>query len=362
MKLPHSTIWPLATLLAVALGPAAIPGSPQGGAAKVGTVERFKLHGKALEGNLEGDSADRDVSVFLPPGYKTETSRRYPVLYLLHGFTDSDAKFFGLEKHWMNLPDTLNAALAGGESREMIVVMPNALTVYGGSMYSNSAATGDWEDFVSSELVAYMDTHYRTLPQTASRGLAGHSMGGYGALRIGMKHPEVFSSIYLLSPCCLAPNSMPEQAGAAFAERLAAIKSPADVAQADFMTKAMFASAAAWSPDPKNPPFYVDLPWKDGKIQPLVAAKWNANAPLAMIDQYIPNLKRLHAIAFDAGTEDRQIAATIRTLDQILSSYGIAHTYETYEGTHTSHVADRMEKKMMPFFSKNLAFGPAGSE
>jgi len=222
-------------------------------------------------------------------------------------------------------------------------------------MYSNSATTGNWEDYIASELVASVDAHYRTLAQRESRGLTGHSMGGYGAMRIGMKHPEVFSSIYLISPCCMAPSVNPQQGPGPMA-KVESIRSLTEVEKADFFVKAMLASAAAWSPNPKNPPFFIDLPWKGGQYQPLVAAKWAANAPLAMIDQYIANLRKLRAIAFDAGDQDRSIAATNKTLDEILNNYGIAHSYEVYEGTHTSRVAERIETKVMPFFSKNLAF------
>ncbi len=163
-------------------------------AAGRGAVERIKVHGKSLEGNLEGDSPDRDVSVYLPASYANEKTRRYPVIYMLHGFTDSDDKWFGFTGHWINLPMVLDKTFGEPGTREMIVVMPNAFTRYQGSMYSNSATTGNWEDFIVRELVPYIDAHYRTFPQAASRGLAGHSMGGYGALRIGMRHPDVFSS------------------------------------------------------------------------------------------------------------------------------------------------------------------------
>ena len=323
-----------------------------GQTARKGSVERVKVHAKALEGNLEGDSPDRDVSVYLPPSYKAEKKRRYPVVYFLHGFTDSDEKWFGFTKHWINLPEVLDKSLAGG-AREMIVVMPNAFTRYQGSMYSNSATTGNWEDFVATELVAYVDTHYRTMAQLSSRGLAGHSMGGYGTIRIGMKHPEVFSSLYLLSPCCMAPPNI--QQGGPNMARAEAIKDPAEVEKADFFTKAMLASAAAWSPDPKKPPLFLALPSIEGKFQPAVAAKWAANAPLAMVDQYIGNLRHMTGIAMDAGASDEPIASTVRTLDRVLNDYQVPHEFEIYDGNHLNHIADRIETKVAPFFSKTLA-------
>lgn len=318
-------------------------------------MQCIKVHGRSLEGNLEGDSADRDVAVYLPPSYKTEKNRRFPVVYLLHGYTDSVQKWFFTPQHFINVPTVIEKSTASSGSREIMVVMPDAYTKYQGSMYSNSATTGDWETFVSRDLVAYMDKHYRTLADPQSRGLAGHSMGGYGTMRIGMKHPEVFSSIYALSPCCMIPstNRQPSANGPSQAEM---IHTQEEFEKADFGTKAQFASAAAWSPNPQNPPFFFDLPTKDGESQRLVVAKWAANAPLAMVDQYLSNLKQMKAIAFDAGDKDVQIAGTIKVLDQILNRYSLPHTFEIYEGTHTSGIAERMETKTLPFFSQHLVF------
>ncbi|HEY5809068.1 MAG TPA: alpha/beta hydrolase-fold protein, partial [Povalibacter sp.] len=158
-------------------------------AAEAGEYQRVTVHGVSLEGNLEGDSPDRQVSIYLPPGYAKNPQRRYPVVYLLHGFTDTDTNWFGrTNQHFVHVPKAADAAYAAGVS-EFILVMPNAFTKYQGSMYSNSAAVGDWETFVARELVAWVDAHYRTLANPASRGLAGHSMGGYGTLRIAMKQP-----------------------------------------------------------------------------------------------------------------------------------------------------------------------------
>jgi enterochelin esterase-like enzyme len=275
------------------------------------------------------------------------------VVYLLHGFTDDDARWFGHVKHWINLPEVLDRALANPEVKEMIVVMPNAFTRFQGSMYSNSAATGDWENYVARELVTYIDSHYRTVAKAASRGLAGHSMGGYGTLRIAMRNPGIFSSIYALSPCCLAP-SLDRAPSADRVAKAAAVRTDEDIAKTDFGTKAMLASAAAWSPNPSKPPFYFDLPVENGEFQPMVAARWAANAPLALVDQSLPNLRGLAAIAFDAGTKDVGIAATVKTLDGLLSNYKIAHAAELYEGNHIDHIAERIETKAMPFFSRML--------
>jgi S-formylglutathione hydrolase len=137
-----------------------------------GIVQRIKVHGKGLEGNLEGDSPDRDVAVYLPPSYDSAWNRRYPVVYLLHGFTDDVDKWWGVKPHFVNVPEVADKVLAVGV-KEMILVMPNAFTRYQGSLYSNSVTTGDWEDYVAKELVEYVDSHYRTIADPSGRGLAG---------------------------------------------------------------------------------------------------------------------------------------------------------------------------------------------
>jgi len=319
-----------------------------------GTLERIRVHGKALEGNLEGDSPDRCVSVYLPPSYALERDRRYPVVYVLHGYTDDDQHWFGWTGHFVNVPAGMEKNLAAGTAREMILVMPNAYTVYQGSMYSNSITTGDWETFVSENLVAYIDAHYRTIARRESRGLAGHSMGGYGAIRIGMKRPDVFSSVYVMSPCCMPPKMAPVGDEAAVVE---AVQKPGDAATVPFPTRAILAFAAAWSPNPDKPPFYFDLPTSNGVVQPDVAARWAANAPLAMVYQYITNLKKLRRLALDSGAQDGDITAATRRLDEILTRFGVVHTCEIYDpGTHISRVEERIEQYVLPFFSRNLTY------
>lgn len=323
--------------------PAVIPG------AKPITVEHIKIHGQALEGNLEGDAVDRDVLVFLPPSYTKEKKRRYPVVYALHGYS------IGAEQwsHEIHVPQTIEGAFAQG-GKEMIVVLPDSKTIHNGSMYSSSVTTGDFEQFIAHDVVAYIDAHYRTIPNRQSRGLVGHSMGGYGATRIGMKHADVFGSLYIMSPCCLSPRPMgpanPENEKA-----LEAVKTPEDSAKLGFFQRAQLATAAAWSPDSKNPPLYLDLPTKNGESQPDVLAKWTANAPLAFIDQYIDQLHRYHGISIDVGDQDGLRVDTAK-LHDVLDKYGIANSFEIYSGTHTSKVADRFQNHVMPFFSQNLCF------
>ena len=327
--------------------------------AKPVAVEHIKIYGRSLEGNLEGEAVDREAFVFLPPSYEKDKKRHYPVVYALHGYS------IGAEQwtHEIHVPQTIEGAFAQG-SKEMIVVLPDSKTIYNGSMYSSSATTGDFENYVAHDVVAYIDAHYRTIPDRQSRGLVGHSMGGYGASRIGMKHPDVFGSLYIMSPCCLSPmtgggpgpaDQMKERAIAG-ERKVAAAKSPSDLAaQSPGFQAAQYAAAAAWAPDPKNPPLYFDLPTKDGEPQPEIMAKYAANAPLAFVDQYMGNLKQYRAIAMDVGDQDG-LRFDAAKLHKILDNYGVANSFEIYSGTHTSAVADRFQNHVLPFFSKNLCF------
>jgi len=323
--------------------PPAVPG------AKPVTVEHIRVHSAAIAGNLERESADRDVIVFLPPGYGQDMKRRYPVVYALHGF------FIGAEEwtHEIHVPQTIEGAFARG-SRPVIVVLPDSKTVYGGSMYSSSATTGDFERFIAHDLVAYIDAHYRTIPDRRSRGLVGHSMGGYGAARIGMQHPEIFGSLYIMSPCCLSLSKM-KPMDAATEKAVRGLKSPADSAALPWYVHPQLAMAAAWSPDPTNPPVYFDLPYRNGVAQADVLAKWSANEPLTFVDQYIDSLREYRAIAIDVGDQD-DLRFDTGKLHAILDRYGIPNTFNIYHGTHTSAVAYRFQDHVLPFFSRTLCF------
>jgi enterochelin esterase-like enzyme len=338
-------------------------------APKAGTVEKITVHGDSLAGNLEGDSPDRTVFVYLPPSYASATNRRYPVVYLLHGYGLTGERWMSFTK----LAETADKDIAAGSMKEMILVNPDAHTIYDGSMYSASPTTGDWETFIAEDLVKYVDSHYRTIATRASRGLGGHSMGGYGTARIGMKRPDVFSTLYIMSACCLlndpgaararGAGDRGNAAAAPQAGRGAAAPQPgregapaaAGRGRGNGFANVQFAQAAAWSPNPMNPPQFFDLPVKDGEVQPLVRDKWIANSPLVMVDQYVTNLKKYQSIALEVGTADT-LADSNRQLDRALTNLGVHHTFETYEGDHTNRVVERIEMKVLPFFSQALSF------
>lgn len=309
-----------------------------------GMFEHIQVHGASLEGNLEGDDPNRDVFVYLPPSYATEPARRYPVVYFLHGYGLTAEGFVG----FAGLPAAADTAVAG-DAREMIIVLPDAYTKYSGSMYSSSPTTGDWEAYVAEDLVGYIDAHYRTIPKRESRGLAGHSMGGYGTVRIGMKRPGVFAALYAMSACCLM-NRAPSLE--TVKEQIAAGDAPATGGGFANVQKAL---AAAWAPNPTKPPRYFDWPYEDGEALPLVQAKWIANSPLVFVDQYVPGLRGYDAIAIDVGDADG-LNADNKRLEQALTRLGVPHTFELYEGDHVNRVAERFRTKVLTFFSEHLAF------
>jgi enterochelin esterase-like enzyme len=347
----------LAVSLAIALVANALAFGPRAALAQppAGKLDQIRVHGAALDGNLSGDDATRDVFVYLPPSYAREPKRRYPVVYFLHGYTTTAQAYV----KFVDLPQSADAAIAAG-GREMIIVLPDAFTKWSGSMYSNSVTTGDWEGYVANDLVTYVDAHYRTSAKRESRGLSGHSMGGYGTWRIGMKRPDVFGALYAMSSCCLLidparggdPVTRPPRPSGQSGES----PPPPPSGAAAAFANALSAQAAAWAPNPDNPPNYFDLPTKNGEVDPLIAGKWLANSPLLLVDQYVPSLKRYRAIALDVGNKDPLGADNVK-LDAELTRLRIQHGYELYDGDHTNRVKERFASKVLPFFSEHLETG-----
>ena len=387
--------------------------------AKKGTVEHIKVRGAALAGNLQGESAERDVFIYLPPGYASNRDQRYPVVYLLHGYSLTAERWMDFTK----LSEVADRDIAAGTMKEMILISPDGYTKHGGSMWSSSPTIGDWETYIAEDLVGFVDKSYRTLAARESRGLAGHSMGGYGTLRIGMKRPDVFSSMYPMSSCCVIDANLtggrgrgagPAGAAGARGAQPPAANTPSAAVPANAAVPGNPAStaappaagtqaaappaaagapnapqgqgragaaagpgrgagrggrgggfgdvnsglAAAWAPNPKNPPNFFDTPVKDGEPQPLVIARFAANSPFAMLPQYITNLKKYKAIKLDCGLQDGLLGQN-RQLVESMEALGVPHVFETYEGDHTNKVVERIEQKVLPFFSENLSFTAA---
>jgi len=321
------------------------------GAAKV-RIEHVVVHSDEIAGNLMGTSSERDVFVVLPPSYDQEPERRYPVIYALHGYS------IGAEQ-WLkeiHMPQTAEGAFALG-TPEMILVFPSSKNEHNGSFYANSPTTGNFENFLADELIDYVDSHYRTLAEPESRGLVGHSMGGYGASRIGIKRAERYGALYLMAPCCQSPLGS-RGLTAEQVREVEALPSVAATGQLPFALRGPLAIAAAFSPNPARPPLYLDLPVDaEGGERADILAKWNANAPLAFLDQYVGKVRGYRAIALDVGDKDGLVADTTR-MHQALLARGVQNTLDVYDGDHTSRLGYRFQNHVLPFFGKSLAFAP----
>ena len=330
--------------------PAPAPASAPATALK-GTLERVKVHGKALEGNLMGESAEPEVSIYLPPSYAADRARRYPVVYLLHGYTGTDLGYFGPTGRQLHV--IAERVFGAGAAKEMILVMPNCMNAYGGCMYSNSVTAGNWESYVADDLVAYVDGHYRTIPARASRGLAGHSMGGYGTLRIAMKRPDVFSAIYALSSCCLNEGTVrPPRDGAPSAAE--SIKS-VEEARGNRSRAGHARSRRGLGAEPGQP---AALP------RP---ANQRRRGPTPGRREMGGELPRRDARSVRAQLEEvqgdrdgrRPAGQPHHEQSRVRGSahpLRLAHTFETYEGDHNNHIPQRLEEKVLPFFSRQLSF------
>jgi S-formylglutathione hydrolase FrmB len=318
-----------------------------------GKVVQTQIQSQALI-NPMGENPNRNVSIYLPPGYESST-HSYPVIYFLHGFMGDDTM--------LNfMAPLLDFAISTKKIRPVIVVIPDEKTSYEGSFYSNSEIFGKWEDFTAIELVKFIDENYRTIATKESRGITGHSMGGYGALKIAMHHPDTFSSVYALSPGALTivreygPNSD------TFKE-LSRLKSMEEVNKSYF-GKVIIAFGRSWSPNPNKPPFYCDLPfeyWGEELIvHPEILEKWRANMPVHMIDENLENLKKLKAIKLDWGRNSgERFTQMCQMFSQRLENVGVKHFSEEYIGTHTSDIYTqdgRIPQQMLPFFDFYLNF------
>lgn len=330
--------------LAVSLGLAAALAMPAA-AQDSARLNVETVHSHALEGNLEGNSPEREVYVITPPGYDENTQTHYPVVYFLHGYWGTPE---GYSSQFIDFPASVTAAAEAGNP--MIVVVPNGSSKLKGGFYSSGPTVGDYEGFIARDLVDWVDATYRTIPDSESRGLSGHSMGGYGVARVAMKNPGLFSSIYMMSACCLDPMTMTAET----AKRIEQM-SPADVEAAQFMQLAPVSTLATWSPDPTDEGFLkVDTGLRaDGTVDPLVNQRLAANSPVVILPQYLGSLKSLDGFAMDIGDKDFLLEGN-RIWREELDRFGVDYTFEMYEGDHVNRLGVRFADHVLPFFAAHL--------
>lgn len=325
-----------------------------------GTLVVEQFYSQALE-NKGGENPTRRLTIYLPPGYEND-QKRYPVLYYLHGFTWSDSMQIAGDK----FDQILDRAIGTGKIKPVIVVMPNQHTLYRGSFYSNSTLTGNWADFTAIDLVKHIDDTYRTIPTKESRGIVGHSMGGSGAIKIGMMFPNVFSCVYGLSPAVLGfvKGWGPSYIGYKRAQEIQSREKLVS-GYAEFDANAVVAIGRAFSPNPDLPPFYADLPYSFRNDSLIIhyqtIEKWKAHMPLEMADSYVDKLKQLRAMKLDWGRNEefQYVVEGCRAFSEKLERLGIEHFAEEYLGKHSDKVwteDGRALNDMLPFFDRYLRF------
>ncbi|MBB6144778.1 hypothetical protein HNQ77_002734 [Silvibacterium bohemicum] len=327
-------------------------------------IER-ELQSQKFSQNKFGISPTRKMAIYLPPGYD-ESTERYPVIYFLPSPIGETYRSIFDERHAQSL---FERAIKAGVTGKFILVSVDMTTPLGSSWYVNSPVTGNWEDFVIDELVPYMDASFRTLPSGDSRGIAGIGMGGYGAIRFGMRHPETFRSVYAMHPVGTGSgvqimDSRPNW------DLLANAKSLDDVKKDGFST--IFTSIfQAHLPDTSKPPLFVDLPARMDGNQLVIDAKLTEQLRdnfflETMIPQYAENLKSLRGFKFDWARSDtnQDHVYSNQAFTHKLNEFGIVHEAEEYNGTwgEPNWGSDgRVYTEVLPFFARHLVF-QKGSE
>jgi S-formylglutathione hydrolase len=325
-----------------------------------GQVVSDSVRSPALEGNRLGDSPVRPLLVYLPPSYAQDASRRYPAVYLLHGFGRSPKSWVDGSFQGLAIGRAMDSLIAAQAVKEFIIVMPDGANALHGSVWTNSATTGDWETYLVRDVVRYVDQHYRTIRRAPSRGIAGHSMGASAALRLAMRYPAGFGAVYAMSPNAQLPC---ETLAAAEREELLGLTRRSQADSIGGGSRLCLAYAAAWSPDSARPPFFADLPFRkvDAAVAPdsTVLEQWSSWRLIDMAPRYREGLVRLRGIAFDVGTADGY-APGVAQFDSLLTRLRVRHRYQTYDGDHSNRIGRRVVEALLPWFSGILSFEPEG--
>lgn len=288
---------------------------------------------EAIGDNMVEEKPKRLIHITLPPSYYDETDKRYPVIYFLHGHGDSPGALSGRGP-------TMNSLMKAGDVNEYITVEPDCGSVLGGSFYANSPVTGRFEDFVTQELVQFIDENYRTIPSASSRGIAGFSMGGFGAMYLGFRHPDIFSAVFALSPGLFDPEGV----------KSAMERSWDNSFESNY--------GAVFSPNTDLPYPHANIPRFDGSDEDnAIIADWYdgfGNWEQKVAD-YLALPDKLTAIAIEYGNNDNYpfIISGCEYVSGLLNEAGIEHTLTIFDGGHRISPSF-VTAEMLPFFDQHL--------
>ena len=306
-------------------------------------LERFES--RVLVGNPAGDPHQRTVPVYLPPSYDAHPERRYPVAYVLTGFTGRGRMLLN-DSPWSPALDERMDRLVAEGCGELILVMPDCFTRFGGSQYLNSSATGRYEDHLTGELVPWVDARYRTLSGHEHRGIMGKSSGGYGAIVQAMRHPELFGAVAchsgdMLFDYCYRGDvprfcSIVQEAGGVL-RWLEAFEAKLQKKHDDLLALNIIAMSAAYSPNPASQPFGLDLPCdlETGAFRDDVWRRWLEHDPVTMIEAHAEALRSMKLVYLDCGIRDEwHLHHGARALARRLRALGIDHEHHEFDDGH----------------------------
>ena len=348
------------------MSPTARAGGP-GAARGAGSVVRPSFASRALRDNPLGDPHEREVVVYLPPGYDAPAhrGRRYPVVFVLAGFTGRGSMLLNAGAWNEGFDRRLDRLIGAGKVRPLIAVLPDCFTRLGGSQYLDSAATGRYETYLVRELVPWVDREFRTLPGPRHRAVMGKSSGGYGAMVQAMKHPGVFGSVAAHSgdaafeycyfpdfPRCL--DQLRIHGGVR--GFLRAFERAPKKTMALMQALNILAMASCYSPDPRSrETLGIDLPFdpETGAVRPAVWRRWLAHDPVRMAARHVRNLRRLRCVFLDCGLRDEfNLHWGARILARELTRLGVRHVHEEFDDGHMD-IAYRFDVSL-PLLSRHL--------
>jgi enterochelin esterase family protein len=322
-----------------------------------GTVVCRRHCSDVLAGNPLGDPVERDLFVYLPPGY--DESRRYPTVYVLSGFTGRGKMMLNDNAFAPDFSERMDMLIGSGRIRPMIAVLPDCFTRYGGSQYLNSTATGRYEDYLTEEIVPFVDSNFATVDDRGARAVIGKSSGGYGALILAMRHADQFALACSIAgdvyfEACYRPDLVKAfRAVDGDPEGLVARMwdEEAKKGKHDFDGLNAIGMSACYSPNGTG----YDLPFdlETGRIRPDVWERWLGHDPVTLVENHAENLRSMKLLLIEAGRSD-EFAMDIgaRVLSSRLREFGIEHIHEEFDGGHfnISHRYNRVLERVSDAF------------
>lgn len=304
-----------------------------------------------MEKNPLGDPVTRDLAIYLPPGYASDSQRRFPVIVALAGYSGVGRQMLN-RLGWVEPIDLrFDRLIKEGVAKEAILILPDCFTRYGGSQYIDSPAVGNYQSYIVEELIPFVDANYRTIPKRDARGVIGKSSGGYGAMILAIHRPDVFGALGSHAGDCAFELCY----GPEFPESLLMFEKHGGVrgflewfdglaAKPESAIEPMsnILAAACWSPNPSGPygygfgfEFPFDLHTCAKKES--VWKRWMEWDPVALCDRdvILDRLRSLRAIYLDGGlTDEYNLQLGARQVSEKLQRAGIPHVHEEFEGGH----------------------------